>query len=89
MMIGDARSRRQIDTNLGSLSDRTDVMSRNEKEDNHGVKYMSRYQLHFPLSAVFKSGCVTTPGTNFILWLLGDSDKNFLCNLYIGLSYTF
>jgi len=43
MMIGDARSRLQIDANIGSLFDRTDVMSRNEKEDNHGVEYMSRY----------------------------------------------
>jgi len=37
-MIGEARSRQQIDITLGSLFDLSDAMSRNEKEDNHDIK---------------------------------------------------
>jgi hypothetical protein len=36
-MIGEARLRLHIDTTKGSLFDLSDVLSRNEKEDNHGV----------------------------------------------------
>ena len=40
-MIGEARLRQQIDANIGSLLDLEDELSRNEKEDNHDIEYMS------------------------------------------------
>ena len=40
-MTREANSRQKIDTNLKSLFDRSDEKSRNEKEDNRGIKNMS------------------------------------------------
>jgi hypothetical protein len=37
-VIGEARSRQQIDIKIGSLFDLSDVRSRDEKEDNHDIK---------------------------------------------------
>jgi hypothetical protein len=71
LMIGEARSRLQEIPILGSLFDRSDVMSRNEKEDNHGIIYMSRDLLHISSSAVFKEKYVMTPNNLLYLMVVG------------------
>jgi hypothetical protein len=66
-MIGEARLRLQLDANIGSLFDQADVMSRDEKEDNHGVGYLSRDSLYISSSAALLDGYVTTP-SNLPIW---------------------
>ena len=63
---------------LGSLFDQADVMSRDEKEDNHDIIKMSREALqHSPAAAYCGECCVTTPNASYY-FVLGDSDKNYL-----------